>query len=149
MRRFLVISTLCLGLAGCDFFTAIPALPPLPEGSETVTGDGSWEVPYDTATIDWHRQFEAERPFLTSRDYWLRQPTTPGDVFRPYDQLFSGWNSRDDVDSRKRWTGRVYRNGGRVVAVAVFPSSKHGGAFDILRVMTGPKRWYDPEPAAE
>lgn len=143
MRRIALISTICLALAGCDFLSPAPTLPPMPEGSETVTGDGAWESAYDNATFAWHDEFEAERPFR-SLDVWLKRPTSRDEIFSTYDAALAGWSHQDRRDSRGRWEGRTYRKGGRVVGVAIFATKKYGADYDVLRVLSGPIRWYDP-----
>jgi hypothetical protein len=144
MRRAALISALCLMLAGCDFFSSAPHLPPLPEGSETVAGDGAWEVPYDQATIAWHDRFEPERPFR-STDVWLKRPVSMEEILKRYDTALADWEQKDDKDARGRWQGRIYRKGGRVVGVAIFDTKKYGATYDVLQVLSGPVRWYDPD----
>ncbi len=138
MRQF-ALAVALLALAGCSFLAGPPALPDLPAGAEPLAGDGAWEVPYDNAYLAWHDEFRDRRPF-DSNDYWLTEAIAPDAVLAAYDKAFEGWSRKDRAESRGRWISRTYERNGQLVAVAIFLKARHGGPYDILRVLSAPAR---------
>lgn len=135
MRALLLVLPLMVGgiLSGCD---AAPDLPPPPAGAVPLQGDGPWETAYDQAVADWRRQ--ASDDALEVHDYRLPAGADAPAILAAHAQALDGWDRQPMQEVRGRWTGAVWRRGGRTVAVAVFPA-RGSRDFDILAVGAAPK----------